>query len=150
MISFYISNPNREGDKILQHQNSRLTENFKTLEKMRDQAAEGRSYLESGDLEAFAKTLNAAWELKRSLSDKISNPDIDKYYKMGLKLGAIGGKLSGAGGSGFLTFLCDPKHHAKLQKEFKGLEQLKIHIEDEGTSIVFTDHTAKITIIDSD
>jgi D-glycero-alpha-D-manno-heptose-7-phosphate kinase len=141
MISFYIPNPNREGDKILKHQNSRLSENAKALEIMRDQAAEGRSYLEDGDLESFAKMLDKAWELKRGLSSKISNPLIDKYYKTGLKLGAIGGKLSGAGGSGFLTFLCDPKLHSKLQAEFRALEQMKMQLEKEGTRIVYTDHS---------
>lgn len=141
MMSFYIPNPNRDGDSILKDQNSKLSKNTKSLETMRDQAAEGKSYLESGDLESFGKLLNKGWELKRSLSDKISNSSIDKYYQIGIKSGAVGGKLSGAGGSGFLTFLCDPKHQAKLQSGLKELEQMKMQLEEQGTSIVYTDHS---------
>ena len=119
MISFYIPNPNREGDKILQHQNSRLATNTKVLEKMRSQAAEGRSYLENGDLEAFAKLLNDAWELKKSLSNKISNPQIDAYYKAGLKLGAVGENSAVRGDPDSLLSCAIPSTMTNLERNSK-------------------------------
>lgn len=140
MISFYIADNNRNGDKILADQNSKISHNLKNLETMRDQAAEGKLLLEKGDLESFGLMMNKAWELKRSLSSKISNPLIDKYYQQGLRLGAMGGKLSGAGGSGFLTFICDPKYHEKLRSGLKELEQMKMCLEPQGTSIVYSDN----------
>jgi D-glycero-alpha-D-manno-heptose-7-phosphate kinase len=146
LISFYVPyqketsiQPARDGDSILADQNSRLSDNLKALSEMRDQATEGKKYLEAGDLESFGRLLNKAWILKRSLSSKISNPRIDSYYELGMKCGALGGKLSGAGGSGFLTFFCPRESQQRLRDAFKDLEEMNMRLEESGTKIIYRD-----------
>jgi D-glycero-alpha-D-manno-heptose-7-phosphate kinase len=138
LLSFYIPQE-RDSDEILRHQNStsKINENMNALERMREQAEEGRKYLKDGDLEPFGKLLNEAWILKRGLSNKISNSVIDRYYELGMSCGASGGKLSGAGGSGFLTLFAEPRHHEKIRNAFKGLQPMKIVLDREGTQLVY-------------
>src|SRR3989344_5336824 len=66
------------------------------------------------NLDDFGKLLHQSWQLKRSLSSKISNPAIDEIYALGIKAGAIGGKLLGAGGGGFMLFFAPPERHKKI------------------------------------
>ena len=74
-----------------------------------------------GDLNEIGKLLNSQWEIKRSLSKKISNEKIDDLYKLGILSGAQGGKLLGAGGGGFLLFYVDPFYKENLIKNLSNL-----------------------------
>ena len=73
---------------------------------------------------------------KKGLSDAISNPVIDEYYEQGLKAGALGGKLLGAGGGGFLMFYCEPKYQDQLRKALK-LRELEFQFDNEGAKLIY-------------
>lgn len=139
LISFYIQDHERSGDNVLRDQNTKLQQNFETLEKMRDQASIGLELLNNGNLHDFGKLMGKAWDLKRSLSSMITNPTIDNYYQLGVKNGALGGKISGAGGSGFLTFFCEPKHQDKVRAALKGLREMNLGLDEDGTKLVYKD-----------
>lgn len=136
LVSFYIPG-SREGDTILADQKKNIVNKMQILEEMRDQAEIGRDLVRRGDLAAFGKLLDRAWQLKSALSSMISNSTISKFYKLGIESGALGGKLSGAGGSGFLTFYCEPEHQKKLREKLSELKELDIDLEPEGTRIVY-------------
>ncbi len=139
LVSFYVSGA-REGDEILKDQKNNIKNRVSILEEMRDQAETGLNYLRRGDLASFGRLLDRAWALKSQLSSKISTPDIRKYYETGMKAGALGGKLSGAGGSGFLTFYCEKTRQKALREKFGGLKEMKIRLESEGSRIIYYDH----------
>jgi len=94
--------------------------------------------LESGDLSRFGKWMNVHWELKRKISDKMSNPYIDNWYKIALQNGALGGKIIGAGGGGFLMLYID-KNHDKVTKalEKEGLVKTDFGFDFDGSRVVY-------------
>lgn len=88
------------------------------------------------DMNDFGRLLNHTWELKRKTGGKISNNAIDRLYERGIKAGALGGKLLGAGGGGFLLFYIEPDKRDNLLREFDELMNVPFVFEDEGTTVV--------------
>lgn len=89
------------------------------------------------DFNDFGRLLDHTWRLKRKTGGKISNGSIDELYERGLKAGALGGKLLGAGGGGFLLFYIEPDKKEVLLREFDDLMQVPFQFENEGTSMVY-------------
>jgi D-glycero-alpha-D-manno-heptose-7-phosphate kinase len=92
--------------------------------------------LEGGCLEKFADLMNAHWEFKKKRSRSMSNPQIDEWYEIALKNGAIGGKLIGAGGGGFLLFYCNDKKRCRHALTGAGMREVRFHFDFEGTKII--------------
>jgi len=93
---------------------------------------ENRSILE------FGKLLDESWRLKRSLTDKISTPEIDDIYQRAIGAGAVGGKLLGAGGGGFMLFFIPPEKQKNLREELKDLLEIKFNFENGGSRIIYS------------
>ncbi len=93
--------------------------------------------LEEGNIQKVGKWLNVHWEIKRKLSQSMSNSKIDSIYKIGIENGAMGGKLVGAGGGGFFLFYCENKKE-ELRKAMskEGLKELKFKFDQEGCKII--------------
>lgn len=91
------------------------------------------------DLEAFGKLLDDAWSLKRSLTSRISTPEIDQLYELACRRGAIGGKLLGAGGGGFLLLFVRPEQKAELGEALGDFLQVPVEFENDGSRIIFYD-----------
>lgn len=89
------------------------------------------------DISRFGYLLNEAWQAKRSLSSAVSNPTIDELYLRALSSGALGGKLTGAGGGGFLLLFVPPARQAKVRRQFKKLIHVPFKFEHEGSQIIF-------------
>lgn len=89
------------------------------------------------DFNDFGRLLDHTWRLKRKTGGKISNGSIDELYKRGLNAGALGGKLLGAGGGGFLLFYIEPDKKEALLREFDDLMQVPFQFENEGTTMVY-------------
>ena len=112
----------------------------KQLDSMQDLVAGAFGLLNSRqDIRDFGKLLNESWQIKRSLSPAVSNPNIDQLYKRALSYGALGGKLIGAGGGGFLLLFVPPSHQAKVRKKFNKLIHVPFKFEREGSQIIFYD-----------
>lgn len=79
------------------------------LDALKAQAYRMRDALVAGDLDGFGRLLGEAWDFKKNLAKNISNPAIDRYYEAALAKGALGGKIAGAGGGGFLLVYCPPE-----------------------------------------
>lgn len=88
-------------------------------------------------LEEFGKLLDTTWKLKRGTGAKISNGSIDELYQRGIKAGALGGKLLGAGGGGFLLFYVPKEYQVAVKKELEELMFVPFQFENVGTSIIF-------------
>lgn len=90
----------------------------------------------NADLNEFGRLLDYSWKLKRGTGNMISNNSIDILYAKGIKAGALGGKLLGAGGGGFLLFYVEPDRQESVMKELDILMHVPFRFEDEGTSVV--------------
>lgn len=92
---------------------------------------------QSAPIEQFGKLLNESWKLKRSLTHLISTSRIDEIYERALKAGAIGGKLCGAGGGGFILFFAPPEDQGRIKETLKDLVQVPFRFETMGSHIIF-------------
>ncbi|HXC36476.1 MAG TPA: hypothetical protein VNV43_11420, partial [Candidatus Acidoferrales bacterium] len=92
-----------------------------------------------GSLAGFGELLHEAWLAKRALSDRVSNPRVDTLYKEARSAGALGGKLLGAGGGGFVLFFVPPSKQAKVRKQLSRLIQVPFKFEFSGSQIIFYD-----------
>jgi D-glycero-alpha-D-manno-heptose-7-phosphate kinase len=91
------------------------------------------------DIDGIGELLQEAWIAKRSLSSKVSNPEVDGLYEKAMAAGAIGGKLTGAGGGGFLLLFVPPERHAKVREALKNLIFVPFKFEYSGSQIIFFD-----------
>ena len=115
------------------------SDKFKATEQMVSLVYEMRDALYAHDMKAFGDLLNRNWELKRNLSKHISNPQIDSAYNRAMEAGALGGKLLGAGGGGFLLVFADPCTHTAVRQALSEMDELPIKLSRTGSQIVFSD-----------
>jgi len=111
---------------------------LQNLHFVKELAYRSKDALEAGDAVKFGELMHEHWEHKKRRSGGMSNPRIDEWYELGLKNGAIGGKLVGAGGGGFLMFYAADRnklHHAMSKA---GLEEVRFGIDFEGTKVVLS------------
>lgn len=112
----------------------------KVLSKMADLANLGVDYLSSDrPIARFGELLDAGWKLKKQ-AGAVSLPEIDAWYEAGLKAGATGGKLLGAGQGGFLLFIAEPKYHEAIRKAVGVRPTTKVRVNAPGAQIIFTQH----------
>ena len=110
------------------------------LNLMAEMVSESISILNSEeDLTRFGKLLGEAWKLKRSLSTQVSSTIIDQLYDLTISAGAIGGKITGAGGGGFLLVFAEPDKHENIKKNLKKLIHVPFQFEFSGSQIIFFD-----------
>ena len=115
-----------------------LKTNQVTLKRMSQYTEQAVEILNSdADISEFGNLLNDNWKLKKSLSNDVSNKAIDDIYECGLKNGAIGGKLLGAGGGGFLVFFAKPENHERLLKSLKGYLHVPFNFEKTGSQVIY-------------
>ena len=127
----------RKSSDILSKQKSNSQTNKEILDKMRDQAEQLFHDLTSLQVNKLGQALKEGWELKKSLAKGISDPEIDKIYGKALKAGAVGGKITGAGGGGFLVLFVPPESHWSVRNALPGMKDLEFKIEPQGSKIIY-------------
>ncbi|MFZ0773638.1 MAG: hypothetical protein ACLP56_05965 [Candidatus Sulfotelmatobacter sp.] len=136
---------------ILQEQEaSTRSGNAVTVEALHEVKALGagmRASLERGELHRFGELLHEGWQAKRRVSSKISTPRIDKLYSLALHHGALGGKITGAGGGGFLLFYCEAPQQAAVREAMRqeGIHEMAFAFDTQGAQAIVND-----PFIDSD
>lgn len=136
----------RSADDILREQSANTATpgaQRRVLRCMKQQAQDLRRALQNNDLTAFGELLNEGWELKKTLASGISRPEIDEWYATARKHGALGGKLLGAGGGGFLMLYADPSTHEAIKAALAGLRHTPIGLEPQGSKIVYVEENRK-------
>jgi len=127
----------RNSGEILSEQSKNIMDRTKVFSEMRDMVDEGKEYLLKGHLDGFGRLLNRGWRLKKSLAHGITNPQIKQMYKTALKAGALGGKICGAGGGGFLLLYCPFEKQDKVRDALGDPHELPFHFEKDGTKAIF-------------
>jgi D-glycero-alpha-D-manno-heptose-7-phosphate kinase len=137
-ILLFFSGLSRTASEVAEEQIKKTTINIPNLNKMKDLVDEAYEILidENKNLKEFGKLLNYTWELKKSLSNKISNHNIDEMYEKAIKAGAIGGKLLGAGGGGFMAFYVEKEKQSFVIKALNNYLHIPFDFDFEGSKVI--------------
>jgi D-glycero-alpha-D-manno-heptose-7-phosphate kinase len=137
LLLFFTGMTRRAGD-ILEVQKASTEQKMDVLGKMRDLCRDILEVLRDGtSLNRFGEILHQGWLYKRSLVNSISNDSINDYYEAARKAGAIGGKLLGAGGGGFLLFYVEKQNQDRVREALKDLQELPFGFEPQGSKVIY-------------
>lgn len=141
-LLLFFTGFSRNAGSILKDQNSRATQNddgmLKNLHFVKELGLRSEKALEEGKAALFGQLMHEHWEHKKRRSDGMSNLRIDEWYELGMKNGAVGGKLVGAGGGGFLMFYASDRNKLRHAMAKAGLEEVRFRFEFEGTKVVMS------------
>jgi len=136
-LLLFFTGVTRKSTDILLDQKESIADHFGTLRSMRDQAIELRHQLEMGSIDAVGHAMREGWELKKKLSEKISNPHLDELHSEAIAAGALGAKIAGAGGGGFLLVYAPRDRISSVRRALSHLKELPFQIERDGTKVIF-------------
>jgi D-glycero-alpha-D-manno-heptose-7-phosphate kinase len=136
-LSLFYTGVTRKAEGILKGQDARTSRNQDALVRMRELAAEARAAIVARDYARLGDLLDEGWRLKRGLSEGISNDTIDRQYAAAKAAGAYGGKITGAGGGGFLLLLHPPERSRQISDALSPMQRLPVRITPEGSRILF-------------
>lgn len=138
-ILMFYTKTQRSASKILKKQKHFMADSdkFGLVNEMIPYVSKLRDALYHREFDYLGEVLHKGWLLKRKITKEISSDEIDSYYKKALKAGAIGGKLLGAGGGGFLLFYCPLKKQEKVRTALKGLFELTFTFDYEGSKVIY-------------
>lgn len=139
-LLLFFTGFSRSAGTILKDQHVRSQKNdeemLNNLNYVKELGFRSKKALESGNIEEFGKLMHEHWEHKKRRSGGMSNPKIDEWYDLAMKNGAIGGKLVGAGGGGFLLFCASDRNRLRHAMSLAGLEEVRFRFDFEGTKVV--------------
>jgi D-glycero-alpha-D-manno-heptose-7-phosphate kinase len=140
-LLLFFTGFSRTAGSILQDQQSRTSDGdgdmLANLHYVKDLGLRSQVALESGDLTGFGELMHEHWEHKKRRSGGMSNARIDEWYELGRNHGAIGGKLVGAGGGGFLLFYTEDHRSLRTAMKSAGLQEVRFAFDFEGTKVLF-------------
>lgn len=140
-LLLFFTGFSRSAGSILQDQKVRTEhsdeEMLRNLHYVKELGLKSRDALEAGNTALFGELMHEHWEHKKRRSGGMSNPHIDEWYELGRKHGAIGGKLVGAGGGGFLLFYSEEHRRLREAMTNAGLEEVRFRFDFEGTKVLF-------------
>lgn len=139
-LLLFFTGYSRSASSILKEQNDKSKQNnqemIDNLHFTKKIGLKSKEAFESGNLREFARLMNVHWEHKKKRSGSMSNSQIDDWYKSGLDNGALGGKLIGAGGGGFLMFYAEEKIKLREAMKKAGLQEVRFRFDFEGSKVV--------------
>ncbi len=141
-LMLFFTGSSRESTSILKHQRKSTRDNdesvLRALHNIKQVALDVQTCLERGDLDEFARLLHYSWQEKRRLAPGLSNGFIDECYQLALQHGATAGKITGAGGGGFLLIYCPEQAQENVTRvlEEHGLKRMNFHFDSQGVTVV--------------
>jgi D-glycero-alpha-D-manno-heptose-7-phosphate kinase len=136
-LLLFFTGITRQAEVVLTHQKANIQQRLPALREMRSMAYTGYELLAQQDLDGFGRLLHEAWLLKKSLATQISNSDIDEMYEAARQAGALGGKITGAGGGGFLLLYCPGDKQQAIRAALSHLQELPFKVEHDGSKVIF-------------
>ncbi len=136
LLLFYTGTTRRSAS-VLTEQKRNIKDRVAVLRAMTKLAYTARAELLAGNLDAIGEILHENWQLKKRLASGISNGYIDQLYQAGRAAGALGGKITGAGGGGFILFYCPRGKQENLRAALPNLQELPFRLEADGTKVIF-------------
>lgn len=137
-LMFFYLGGTRDARQILESQSKQTSNNLEQLERMRELVDRFHDVLVTGgDMRALGEILHESWLCKRQLAENVSNSRVDELYECARSVGALGGKLLGAGQSGFLMLFCPPSEQSRVRERLAGLREVPMAFEPEGSKIIY-------------
>jgi D-glycero-alpha-D-manno-heptose-7-phosphate kinase len=141
-LLLFFTGFSRSASGILKDQKVKSQQNdanmLNNLHYVKDLGYRSRDALVDKKIELFGELMHEHWEHKKRRSGGMSNPKIDEWYELGMKNGAVGGKLVGAGGGGFLMFMAHDRNKLRHAMTHAGLEEVRFKFDFEGTKVVMS------------
>lgn len=139
LLLFYTGTA-RQAERILDEQQRNINGRLEILRQMKELAYVAHREVSAGNVDAIGELLHEGWQLKKQLASRISNSQIDTLYQAARQAGAVGGKITGAGGGGFLLLYCPHEHQEKVRLALRGLPELPFQLEHDGSKVIFNYH----------
>jgi len=136
-LLLFFTGMSRSSETILDEQERNIQNNIVILREMKKLAYEAHKEIKAGNIDIIGELLHISWVLKKKLATNISNQTIDDIYNTALKAGAIGGKITGAGGGGFLLLYCQYEKREAVRSALSSLQELPFQLEQDGTKVIF-------------
>ncbi len=133
----FFTGVSRRSSSILKEQVDNMKDRLNELREIKHMAHEARCALETENFDSLGGLLHRSWDLKKRLAGTISNGPIDEMYEAARNAGAIGGKIAGAGGGGFLLLYVPWECQNKVRMALNGLQELPFRLEEDGTKAIF-------------
>ncbi len=137
LLLFYTG-IHRRASTILTESKQNMGNLKEHVDTLRDLSEEMANALKNNDLSCFGELLNKAWQYKKK-TGKVSNAEIDKYYNKARSAGALGGKILGAGGGGFLLLYCEKRYQKKVRERLSDLKETEFNLEPQGSRIIYVE-----------
>lgn len=139
-LLLFFTGYSRSASHILKEQDDKSKDKNKemmtNLHFIKELGLKSKEALENGNLNEFAELMNVHWDYKKKRSGNMSNSDIDNWYALARKNGALGGKMIGAGGGGFLMFYADDKMKLRHEMRARGLQEVRFRFDFAGTQVI--------------
>lgn len=138
-LMLFYTGITRKSSTILKEQTKKTKDKMDALHKMKVLSENVRDSINRHDVDNVGKILHQGWLFKRELASGITNPEIDDYYQSAIDAGAIGGKILGAGGGGFILVYAVKKNQDKIRAALFKLTEIKLKIEPQGSKIIYVE-----------
>jgi D-glycero-alpha-D-manno-heptose-7-phosphate kinase len=139
-LMLFYTGITRVADTILGEQNANVSARLAQLHQLRDLASEAAEGLRAGDTRAVGVALGKSWEAKRQLASGVSTAQLDDAVEAALGAGAVGAKVTGAGGGGFVLVSCPGENQTAVRAAMSPMKELPISIDPYGSRVIFNVH----------
>ena len=136
-LMLFFTGTTRKSASVLNEQVQNIGDRLPVLREMKRLALEAKTCLECGELDEFGRLLDEGWRLKRQMASKVSNGVIDDLYRRACEAGALGGKITGAGGGGYLLLYVPGQKQDDVRAALKELHELPFDFEFDGSKAIF-------------
>ncbi len=136
-LMLFYTGLTRRAEVVLGEQKQNIGDRLAILREIKNIAQAACRQVTAGCLDSVGELLHESWLLKKQLARQISNGDLDNLYEKARKAGAIGGKIAGAGGGGFLLLYCPHERQESVRRALGNLQELHFRMEDDGTKVIF-------------
>lgn len=138
-LMLFYTGVTRRSAGVLAEQEANIEDRRPVLREMAALALQGHEAFLAGRLEDIGPLLDEGWQRKRGLASRVTNPEIDELYETARAAGATGGKISGAGGGGFMLLVCPPERQKAVRTALAQLIELEFQLEEEGSLVMLDD-----------
>lgn len=136
-LMLFYTGITRKADGILSQQKANIADKRQVLGLIKDQVCEIEHCLAHNNIAKVGRLMHAGWGLKKQMAERITSSNIDTLYEASLDAGAVGGKIAGAGGGGFLLLYCPPDRQHAVRSVLSELKELPFNLERDGTKVIF-------------
>ncbi|MBM4436782.1 MAG: GHMP kinase [Actinobacteria bacterium] len=136
-LMLFFTDRTRDASTILADQQHNIPNRLADLHRLKAQAHAGAERLLAGDLDGFGASLDVAWQTKKALASGVTDQGIDTLYARARAAGALGGKITGAGGGGFLMLYAPPFAQDAVRAAMRPLRELPVRFEVDGSKVIF-------------